>query len=123
MKKLMCSMLLAAFCLFADVNVTGKWTGSFDMSGPQGESKTTTALLDLKQNGKEITGTVGPNEDERFAIQKGQLEGDKITLEVEHDGGAIKFNLVVDGDHIKGEASGSHDGQNLKAKLDVTRAK
>ena len=49
-------------------NVTGKWTGSLTVNGPDGQTKDSTALLVLKQAGTEITGTVGPNEDERHAI-------------------------------------------------------
>jgi hypothetical protein len=35
----------------------------------------------------------------------------------------IKFELVLAGDHIKGDANGSDDGKPMKAKLDVTRVK
>ena len=59
------------------------------------------------------------------SIAKGKIEGGKITLETaEGEGPAIKFELVLEGDdHIKGDATGSHDGQTMKAKLDVTRVK
>ena len=94
MKTILCFFVLAAFAglAFADGNVTGKWTGSFNMTGPNGETKETTALLLLNQSGTDITGTVGPNEDERITIQKGKIEGDKITLEAEQDGRTIKFD-------------------------------
>ena len=125
MKKLLGALLLSGLCLCAaDVNVTGKWSGSFiDVSRPGGDSGGSSALLDLKQDGRDITGTVGPNEENRLPIQKGKIEGDKITLEVMQHGSVMKFDLVVDGDHIKGEANASHDGESLKAKIDVTRAK
>ncbi len=125
MKIFLCLLVLAALAgvAFADGNVTGKWTGSFNMTGPNGETKETTALLLLTQNGTDITGTVGPNEDERITIQKGKIEGDKITLEAEQDGRTIKFALVLADDRITGDASMSGDGQTGKAKLDVTRSK
>jgi hypothetical protein len=107
----------------ADANVTGKWSGSFNTMGPNGEARESTALLVLKQTGPDITGTAGPTEDEQFAIQKGKIEGDKITLEVDHDGHTMKFDLVLTADRLTGEAKVSRDGQDLKAKIDVTRAK
>ena len=125
MKTLLCFLALAALAgvAFADGNVTGKWTGSFNIAGPNGETKETTALLLLTQNGTDITGTVGPNEEERLTIQKGKIEGDKITLEAEQDGRTIKFALVLAADRITGDASMTGDGQTAKAKLDVTRSK
>jgi preprotein translocase subunit SecD len=108
----------------AAADVTGKWSGTFNITRPDGETKEAEALLDLKQNGSEITGSVGPNESERYPIAKGKIEGNKITLEsAEGEGPAIKFELVLEGDHIKGDASASREGQTMKAKLDLTRAK
>ena len=105
----------------ADVNVTGNWSGTFNISGPNGETKESTALLVLKQEGNQISGTVGPDEGERFDIRKGTIEGDKITLEADHDGHLLKFSLLLAADRITGDAT--MEGQELKAKLDVKRAK
>ena len=125
MKVLVCCLLLLGLALSATAaDITGKWSGSFNITRPDGESKEAEALLDLKQNGSEITGSVGPNESERYPIAKGKIEGNKITLEsAEGEGPAIKFDLVLEGDHIKGDASASHEGQTIKAKLDLTRVK
>jgi hypothetical protein len=126
MRAFACCLLLLGLALSAAAaDITGNWSGSFNITGPGGETKESGALLVLKQNGSEITGTVGPNEDQRHPIAKGKIEGDKITLEIAEgdDHPAIKFELVLEGDHIKGDASGSHDGQTMRAKLDVTRAK
>jgi len=124
MKILVCFLLMLGMTLSAtaaDVNV--KWSGSFNITGPDGEVKEDTAFLVLKQNGAELTGTVGPREEEQFPIEKGKIEGDKITLEASAKGSVIKFELVLAGDHIKGDANGTHDGDAMKAKLDVTRVK
>ena len=125
MRTLLCLFVLAALACaaIADVDVTGKWSGSFNMTGPNGETKDGTALLMLKQSGTDITGSVGPNEDEQFVIQKGKIEGDKITLEADHGGNTMKIDLVLAADRITGEAQMSAEGQTLKAKIDVSRAK
>jgi hypothetical protein len=106
----------------ADTNVTGKWSGSFNSIGPDGEGRESAALLMLKQTGTELSGSFGPNEAEQIAISKGNIDGDKVTLVAEDQGRAIKFDLVLTGDRIKGDVSMSHNGQIAKAKIDVTRA-
>jgi autotransporter translocation and assembly factor TamB len=125
MRTLLCFLVLAALAglVLADVDVTGKWSGSFNATNPNGETKESTAVLVLKQSGTDITGTAGPTEDEQFAIQKGKIDGDKITLEVDHDGHTMTLNLVLAAGRITGEAQMSRDGQTMKAKIDVSRAK
>jgi hypothetical protein len=117
------AIAVLAGAALVDTNVTGKWAGSFNAAGPNGETKETGAVLMLKQNGAEITGTVGPTEDDQFPIQKGKIEGDKITIEADHDGHIMTFNLVLASERITGEAQMSRDGQTMKAKIDVTRKK
>ena len=131
MRTLLCVLVLSlsvlAFSSMAiadDVNVTGKWSGSFNITHASGETEDSTAFLVLTQTGSEITGTVGPDEDKQLPIQKGKIEGAKITLEADNQGRTIKFALILSADHITGEASMSEDGGGIgKAKLDVTRKK
>ena len=125
MRTFLCFLVLAVLAVAAvaaDVDVSGKWSGTFNMTGPDGD-KEGTALLILKQSGTDITGTVGPNEDEQFTIQKGTIEGNKITLEADHGGHTMKIDLVLADDRITGEARMDAEGQTLKAKIDVSRAK
>jgi len=125
MRTVLCALLLGALALVAtpDRNVTGKWSGSFNVATPDGQAKESTAFLVLNQSGSEITGSVGPNEGEQHTIKKGTIEGDKIMILVEDEGRVINFDLVVSADRIKGDVNMSHEGQTEKAKLDVTRAK
>jgi hypothetical protein len=125
MRTLLCFVCLAIFAgiAVADVNVTGKWTGSFNVTGPDGQTKDGTAVLVLKQTGTEITGTVGPDEGEQHQITKGKIEGEKITLEAADGGLTIRFDLAVAGDRITGDANAAGEGRTMKAKIEVTRAK
>ena len=125
MRTLLCILLLAALASAASgVDATGKWTGTFVMTGPNGETKETGALLKLKQSGTDISGSVGPSEDEQFVIQKGKIDGDKITLEADHGGRTLKIDLVLAADRITGVAHMSaDDGQTMTGKLDLSRAK
>ena len=128
MKKVMYFLLLAGLGLAAspDTNLTGKWTGTFHITSPGGETRDTGALLVLKQEGSEITGTVGPDEAERLPIKKGTIVGNKVTLEIrdeEHDR-SIQFDLAIDGERLKGEANfTSAEGEKRNAKIDVGREK
>lgn len=125
MKALLCGMLLAVFALTAaaDTDITGKWSGSVNATSPDGEATNQPAFLILKQTGSEITGTVGPNEDEQVPIVKGKIEGAKITIEANHEGHTVKLALVLAEEHIKGEASIEMEGQTKTVKIDVTRVK
>jgi len=123
MKTLLCAMLLAVVALTAaETDITGNWSGSFVITAASGETRNDTAYLKLKQTGKEVTGTVGPNEDQQFPITKGSIDGDKITIEADHDGHLLKLNLVVAAERITGGATLSSEEQ-ATAKLDVTRLK
>ena len=103
-------------------DLSGRWSGRFNIACPNGETKQATALLVLKQSGTVITGTVGPTEDEQFAIQMGEIALDKLTLEVERDGHTIRFDLVWAGDRITGEANLPGESS-AKARLDLVRMK
>jgi hypothetical protein len=122
MKLLGCSLLMATLAMTAAAaDVSGTWAGSLKGSGPDGQDGGVTLVL--KQAGTEITGTAGPSADHQMPIQKGKIEGDKIALEVPVGDGLFKFELVVEGEHIKGDVSASMGDQQMKAKVDVTRAK
>ena len=125
MRILRCFLILAALAglAVADVNITGKWLGSFTVTSGDGESKDSTALLLLKQNGSEITGSVGPGEGEQHQITKGRIEGEKIILEAAEGQMVIKLDLTLDGDRITGDVNAVGEGRNLKGKLDVKREK
>ncbi|HLH17959.1 MAG TPA: hypothetical protein VKX45_12095 [Bryobacteraceae bacterium] len=124
MKILLSLALAALFALTAaaDVNVTGNWTGTFTATGPDGQSKDSGALLVLKQDGNEITGTAGPDENERFNIKKGTIEGNKITLDVDAGEHVLHVELTLTEDRLQGTATAQGDSGELRAKLDLKRA-
>ncbi len=125
MKLLLCLSILALACLpaAADVNVTGNWSGTFTAIGPDGQSKDSGALLILKQNGTEITGTAGPDESQQFTIKSGKIDGNKITLEVDAGEHQMHVELTLAEDHMEGTASAQGDSGERHAKLDLKRVK
>ena len=125
MKTLFCFICLFLMLTIAlnAAEVTGKWTGSFDVTNPEGETKSSTAYMDLKEADGAVTGTAGPTSDEQWPLRKGKLDGQKLTFEVETDHGIIAFELTFDGASISGTASGTGDsGQKMSAKVSLKRA-
>jgi len=126
MKLVLCLLtlaLLATLPAAADVNVTGNWTGTFTAIGPNGETHDSSALLILKQDGTAITGSVGPDENERYEITKGAIDGNKLTLDVAAGDHTMHFVLTLAEDRLQGEANAQDAEGEHRAKLDVKRAK
>ena len=80
-------------------------------------------LLVLKHEGTAVTGTAGPAEDRQLPIANGKADGARLTFSVQAEEVTINFSLVLDSDHLKGEANGTQGGQNLKIAVDVTKSK
>ena len=114
MRKSLLILLTTALALAADA--TGTYRGTFaPEDGNEG-----TALIILKQTGDSVTGTAGPNEDQRLDISNGKVSGDKITFETEN---SMKFELTLKGEELVGQATRERDGKRQTAKLNLKRVK
>ena len=102
-------------------NVTGTWSGSFDITPPDGSLQHDTAWISLKQDGNSLTGTAGPNEGKQSDIKNGKVNGADIQFSVPGPGGELLINLHLEGDHMTGEGTADLPNGNLKVKLDVRR--
>ena len=122
MRKLLCCVMLSALALGA-AELTGKWSGSFDITTANGETKADTAYMDLKEKGGEVTGTAGPGVEKQWSLRKGKLDGQKLTFEVPtDDGGLLVFDLTFDGTAIQGTCAGTgNGGEKMSAKLNLKR--
>ena len=105
-------------------NLTGKWTGTFTRTAPDGSTQSLDFMFDLTHKGKVLTGTVGPNAERQWAIEKGAVEGSKVTFQVQQpDGPLRKFTLALVKDRLQGEMLAELKGQSFTAKVDLGRAK
>jgi len=104
-------------------SVSGKWSGSFDISEPDGSVKKDTAWLNLKQDGNTLTGTAGPNEGQQSEIKDGTINGRDIQFTVERPGASVKlvFALHLDGGRLTGQANGDMPEGKVKVKVDTIR--
>ena len=123
MKALVCVLFAASALCAADANVAGRWSGNGTMTLPNGETRDTPVVMLVKQNGTEVTGTIGPGDDEQHPIQNAKIQGGKLTMEVATDNGTFKLDLVVTGDKIAGNGTAGQEGQTTKVKVELTRAK
>jgi hypothetical protein len=104
--------------------LTGKWDGTFTRTAPDGRTQSIPFLFSLTQKGKVLTGTVGPDADRQWAIEKGVVDGGKVTFQVQQpDGPLRKFTLALVEDRLRGEMLAELNGQSFTAKVDVGRAK
>ena len=120
MKHLLLALLLTSTALTA-ADVTGKWSGRWEMPQAAGEQP---HYMVLKQEGGVVTGTAGPDASQQFDIRNGKMDGDKLTFEVSPGGGPLmKFEFKVDGDNAVGQAQIEAEGRSMVVKLSVQRKK
>lgn len=102
------------------VNIAGKWTGSFELIFPNGKSERETAWFDFVQNGNDVSGTAGPDAEKQTPIANGKISGKRLSFEMSVRAGTILiFDLILDENHLRGEATG--DSADAKIKINVVR--
>ena len=107
-------------------DLTGKWTGTFTRTAPDGRTQSIDWMFDLTQKGKVLTGTTGPNAERQWTIEKGgAVDGDKVTFRVQQPDGPMRtFTLKLVEGRLQGEMLAEFkDGQTFTAKVDAGRAK
>lgn len=111
----MISTCLIALAIAADA--TGTWTGSL-----QGEGREHSAHLVLKQAGKVLTGTAGPNATKQLPILNGVAGDDgTIRFEINEGNSVMKFAARIEGDKIDGDVTREQDGNVQKGAIHVKR--
>jgi len=123
-KLLACILLVFALATAAAAtDVTGKWSGTFVVMGPNGPAgDPNPAFLILKQSGSTLTGTAGQDENEQWPIDNLKMDGNKISGSVSpSDGATYTVTLTVNGDSMTGEVTISDGGQTMKGKIELKR--
>jgi hypothetical protein len=123
-KLLSCILLVLALAMTAAAaDVTGKWSGTYIVTAPDGSAgDANPAFLVLKQSGSTLTGTAGADESEQFPIEGAKLVDNKITGTVSPSDGAVyTISLTVNGDSMTGDLTVSQGGQTMKGKIELKR--
>ena len=125
----MFALLLVSFPVLAAEDFTGAWSGSFTGAGPDGQEHTEQMFMKLVHKGADLTGTAGPSAEVQWKIDKGKVDGNNVSFEVEGGGDAasgapvLKFTLAFADGHLKGTLNADNGGMKLSAKVDTTRVK
>ena len=119
--KSVLGLILMAACSLAGTDLSGKWTGTYDVSVSDGDTMKGRVFMTLTQNGSDVSGTIGPDEQQQSPIAKGKIDGDRITFESQTEGPLMRFDLRLVDDHIRGEAVGDLQDTKIRAKINLAR--
>jgi|SRR3954465_719009 hypothetical protein len=104
------------------IDVSGDWTGKTKLS-VDGKVEEDTIYLSLKQAVNIVTGTTGPTLEKQTPIRNGKVEGNRVVFEVPVPNGIFKFDLYLEGGHLKGDLTANAQGQTIKAVMDAVPVK
>jgi hypothetical protein len=112
-------MLFAVGAMASDL--TGQWSGSFKV---EGGDHNVPQLFSLKQQGKLLVGSGGPNAGEQYPIEKGRIDGDEIRFELTTGEWKFTYDLrEVGSDGLKGDLKLESVGDSRNAKVSLARVK
>jgi len=121
----LCLLLWLPLVLGASAEISGTWLGSIEVADTAGGSSVTTPVrAEFEQKANLISVKIGRREDEQAeSIRNGKVEGTRISFEVSsvETTSAMKFNLVLNGDHLEGEMKGTVDSGEIVGKVVLTR--
>ena len=105
-------------------DVSGKWTGGLTRTAPSGQTQTIDWQFNLTQKGKALTGTTGPNADRQWQIEKGAVQGTKVTIGVQQPEGPYRtFTLELVKGRLQGKMVAELNGQSFETTVDAERTK
>lgn len=112
-----------AFAQVPVADVSGKWVGSFDVAQADGSVDPGEAYFSLAEKDGEVSGTVGNSPDHQSPISSGKLANNRVTFDVAlGPDKVVKFDLTLDGNEMRGTASGLPVEEGSKIVVDVQRA-
>ena len=93
-------------------------------TAPDGQSQTINFQFDLTQKGNVLTGTVGPNAERQWPIEKGgTVDGTKVKFRVQQPDGPMRtFTLALVKGRLQGEMLAELNGNSFTTKVDAGRA-
>ena len=130
MKKLAIALLALALVPAAvdaqATNLTGDWNATFTATAPDGRTQSITFTFHFTQKGKELTGTIGPTPERQWKVEKGLVDGNKVTWQTQQADGAQplrSFALTYAKGRLTGTQKVQLKDQAMEVTVDAERAK
>ena len=130
---IMKTLLTLAFLVFAlapatpsaqTTDLTGNWNAKFTRTAPDGQTQSITFTFHFTQKGKELTGTIGPEPARQWKVEKGVVDGTKVTFQVQQTDGPLRtFALALVKGRLQGTEKLEFNGQSAEVTVDAERAK
>ena len=130
MKTLAAILLVALALVPAAVaaqatDLTGNWNATFTRTAPNGQTQSITFTFHFTQKGKVLSGTIGPEPERQWKVEKGVVDGAKVTFVVQQPEGPTRRSFTLT--HAKGRLTGNQklefQGQTADVTVDAERAK
>ena len=106
-------------------DLTGTWNAKFTMTRPDGTSQSITFTFHFTQKGTVLSGTIGPTPERQWKVEKGVVDGAKVTFVVQQPEGPTLRSFTLT--HAKGRLTGTmkleRGGETGEATVDAERAK
>jgi hypothetical protein len=120
MKKVVVVLVLLVTSAVAG-DMSGKWSGTFKVDGGD---HTVPQLFILKQQGKALTGSGGPNAGEQYPIENGRADGDAVRFELTTGEWKFTYDLKQAApDSLTGDLKLQSVNDSRSAKVSLTRVK
>jgi hypothetical protein len=105
-------------------DLTGNWNATFTRTAPNGQTQSITFTFHFAQKGKVLTGTIGPEPARQWKVEKGVVDGAKVSFQVQQPEGPLRsFTLTLAKGHLQGTMKLEFNGQTAEATVDAERAK
>jgi len=111
-------------------DASGRWTGSLEVKGENGQSQAASVHADLKQKANAVTGRVWKEEGEHFEIEQGRVTGNEISFKFKAPEGEEEQVIVhfvnlsfASPTELQGTLEFDLGGQKVSAKLTFTKDK
>jgi len=105
-------------------DLTGNWNATFTRTAPSGQTQSITFTFHFTQKDKVLTGTVGPDAERQWKVEKGVVDGDKVSFQVQQPEGPLRsFTLTHAKARLEGTMKLDFQGQTGEAAVVAERAK
>lgn len=116
--------LIPALAAAQATNLTGKWIATFTRTAPDGRTQSITFDFHLTHKGKVLTGTVGPNDERQWKIEKGVVDGTKVSFQAQQPDGPLRtYTLTLVKGRLQGTQHLEFNDQKAETTVDAVRAK